>query len=207
MSIQQLVERVERWRREPALPTGKKLVLSPDPGLSRSEVLRLEIEREFRGLQGHPYDALIDSLWLRLQRRAMRDRQRRSTSWGRRLARECDRRRAAKLRTTIVGTGTCQWCGKPFLIDAWRVKFGKTKACAPGCALKQQNSGALYTVGDRTMSAPQWAAEVGIPYLRLHRRLKRGLSIEVALTKERFPTRPIKRPGFKNEVEKGGSGG
>jgi hypothetical protein len=194
MSLASVIERAEELSREPArLPGGTKLALV-EAEYTAEEVRHAEILCEMRSLSGGGhFDAVVQAMWMWIQQKRQRARRYKATPAARLITKECDARRHVKLRSVTVGTGTCKYCGEEFAITAYRLRHKKLNSCVRSCPKKPNNNvGKLYSMAGKTMPLSQWAAESGLPVLRVRRRLKKGLSLEQALTQERFSTRGVR---------------
>lgn len=188
VSVAAILARADAFRHALEAPYSGPRLVPREPEYTPAEVRQLEIAVAFYELGGGShFERLTNALWLYLRRVNQRNTAYRSSPHGAQVCRERDARQYERLRALHVDTGTCKYCGKPFPIDGFRAKYGKMNACSRGC--QKRSTTKRYTINGRTLSVQEWAKEAGVPHNRVYYRLKRGMSIDAALAKEKLSRR------------------
>jgi hypothetical protein len=163
--------------------------------------LRRDVEQQFARLVGVPWERVEWAMAQGIVAEQAYERERQLTRYTSVIEREMRRTRRAKwrkmARQLAVSVRACGICGRMFERTLFEQAEGKTSACSPACKRLAAGSWPLFAIGSQRDTLTGWAKRYGVEPATVKHRMKRGLSIEQALTapitppaKRRWPDRP-----------------
>lgn len=156
----------------------------------RDRLLRLEVEAEFRRLQGAlDWDVLANAVFQQMQRTrvawAAHARWHRGTQLGKHQRRQRDKTK----QSAVVAVVACKVCGELFERTAYDVTRGTGRVCSNACRSASRKNIVKYDFRGRALPISRWAEIYGLERQTVESRLAAGWRLVDALTKPLNSTR------------------